>query len=50
MTEADKKRAVFKKISNSITTAINNLDFDKAWDFVQDMLKEVDKSAKFIEK
>ena len=50
LAESEKKKALFKKIAASITTKINNHDFDKAWDFLQEMLKEVEKSAKYIEK
>ena len=41
---------MFKKLAASIVVKINNQDFDKAWDFLQEMLKEVEKSAKYIEK
>ena len=33
-----------------MTAALNNKDWDKAWDNLQDMLKEVEKASKYIEK
>lgn len=48
LTEKQKKTAVFKKFSDTIITAINNLDFDRAWDNLEKMLREVEKSAKYI--
>lgn len=50
LTEKQKKTAVFKKFSDTIITAINNLDFDRAWDNLEKMLREVEKSAKYIER
>lgn len=50
MTEKEKKKALFKKMSQTVQVAMNNKDWDKVWDNLQDMLKEVEKSSKFIEK
>lgn len=49
-TEKEKKKALFKKLSGATLSAINIGDYDKAWDNLQEFLKEIEKAAKFIEK
>jgi excinuclease UvrABC helicase subunit UvrB len=49
-TEKEKKWNIIKDLSNKINGALNNQDFEKVWAVLQDMLKEVEKSSKLIEK
>lgn len=41
---------LFRNLASKITKSLNIGDFDKTWDTLQEMLKEIDKSAKFIER
>ncbi len=49
-TEKEKKWMVIKDCANKIGTALNNQNFEKVWELLQELLKEVEKSAKLIEK
>lgn len=49
-TEKDKKWNLIKDYTNKINVALNNQDFEKVWSLLQDLLKEVEKSSKLIEK
>jgi translation initiation factor 3 subunit C len=49
-TEKDKKWNIFKDFTNKINNGLNNQDFEKVWNVLQDLLREIEKSAKLIEK
>lgn len=40
-TEKQKKTALFKKLSNATLGAVKISDFDKAWDNLQEFIKEI---------
>lgn len=40
-TEKEKKNSLFKKLYNATISAVNIKDFDKAWDNLQEFIKEI---------
>lgn len=40
-TEKQKKNALFKKLHIATISALNIKDFDKAWDNLQEFIKEI---------
>lgn len=50
LTEKAKKWNLIKQITVKINSALNNVDFEKVWTLLQDMLKEIEKIGKLIEK
>lgn len=49
-TEKDKKWNLIKDITAKITSALNNQDFEKVWNQLQELLKEIEKAQKIIDK
>lgn len=49
-TEKEKKWNIVKDITIKINNALNNQDFEKVWNMLQDLLKEIEKMTKLIEK
>ena len=49
-TEKDKKWNLIKDFTIKLNNALNNQDFEKVWSLLQDLLKEIEKSSKIIEK
>lgn len=50
LTEKAKKWNLIKQITVKINSALNNVDFEKVWNLLQDLLKEIEKIGKLIEK
>lgn len=47
-TEKEKKWIVIKDFTVKINNALNNQDFEKVWELLQELLREKEKSAKLI--
>lgn len=49
-TEKEKKWSAIKDLTVKIGTALNNEDFEKVWELLQELLKEKEKAVKLIDK
>ena len=50
MTEKEKKWAELRKSIANTNNALNNHDFDKVWDNVQEMFASIEKAQKLVDK